>query len=604
VEAVEADSAGMTRVVEAGAGAVVIVHVGPDGGFSLSEALHPDILALALSHGLTTIVVSQRCLSEADTEALLGSGGVADLASADLVPPCLLRRRLEAHVTHSRARALSQSLSSSPSSSSSWQSLSGSTLLPQRSPYSSTEFVTLAEAHEEGGGDSSNHSEQSGPFRSGGSSGSVPVTPRSTAVQHLSVVEGLLLQLDKQGHPFEADYPELSRLVVRLLRDLHSPESSVFQPAETLFKEKCKDSTTRDWIMETYTRRPSLSDLLVQPPSSFKRTLSLSQAGRAVKSWNFNPFECSEDMLESFIPQIFDSELHLLKIFDVPRPVFANFVREVRRHYQANPYHNFVHAFDVLQTVYSLLFITDAINFLTELDIFALLVSALCHDLSHPGTNNAFQVNNLTSLALVYNDVSVLENYHVATLFRILDAGSSGGDATQHANIFANLTKEQFREVRTVIIKNILGTDMSYHFESTNLFKARTCAHTGSGGDKSTVSLRPDVKDDRQLMMKILLHTADISNQAKPWEVASRWAAKVTEEFLAQGELERQAGGPVSPGMDKTNVKMEQMTANFIEVVLEPLFTALAGYFPTLGPQHRLLLDNKSKWRSSALASA
>ncbi len=35
--------------------------------------------------------------------------------------------------------------------------------------------------------------------------------------------------------------------------------------------------------------------------------------------------------------------------------VFCNFVREVRRHYQANPYHNFIHAFDVLQTVYSLL---------------------------------------------------------------------------------------------------------------------------------------------------------------------------------------------------------------------------------------------------------
>ncbi len=92
--------------------------------------------------------------------------------------------------------------------------------------------------------------------------------------------------------------------------------------------------------------------------------------------------------------------------------VFCNFVREVRRHYQANPYHNFIHAFDVLQTVYSLLvrrqtafplplslsqscllsdrqFITDAVNFLTELDIFALLVSALCHDLSHPGTYRA-----------------------------------------------------------------------------------------------------------------------------------------------------------------------------------------------------------------------
>ncbi len=83
------------------------------------------------------------------------------------------------------------------------------------------------------------------------------------------------------------------------------------------------------------------------------------------------------------------------------------------------------------------------------------------------GTNNAFQVNNLTSLALLYNDVSVLENHHVATLFRIVN------DPTVNADIFARLSKEQFREVRAVIIKSVLGTDMRYHFESTNLFKAR-----------------------------------------------------------------------------------------------------------------------------------
>ena len=34
-------------------------------------------------------------------------------------------------------------------------------------------------------------------------------------------------------HQFAADYPELSRLVVRLLRDLYSPESTVFQPVPT-----------------------------------------------------------------------------------------------------------------------------------------------------------------------------------------------------------------------------------------------------------------------------------------------------------------------------------------------------------------------------------
>lgn len=596
----------MTRVVEqAGLGAVAVVHVGSDGGFDLPDALHPDVLPLALAHDLPIIVVSQRGLGEADTEALLGVGGVADVASVDVVPPSLLRRRLQAHMALARARHQSQ-LSPAPS----WQSLSGQLLLQmervaQPRPSDSGDRGAVKECpgggagdehddNDNDGGEDEDEAAGAGQGKEKRSSGDrVHRIADGSTPHHLSVVESVLLQLDQLGRAFAADYPELSRLVVRLLRDLYSPESTVFQPGEDLFKDKCADSATREWIVETYTRRPSLAECLMTSPASggsLKRSLSLSQAGRALKSWQFNAFDCSEDTLESLIPEIFNAELQLLKLFDVPMAVFCNFVREVRRHYQANPYHNFVHAFDVLQTVYSLLFITDAVNFLTELDIFALLVSALCHDLSHPGTNNAFQVNNLTSLALLYNDVSVLENHHVATLFRIVN------DPAANADIFARLSKEQFREVRAVIIKSVLGTDMSYHFESTNLFKARTCAHRDPE-DRASASLRSDVKDDRQLVMKILLHTADISNQAKPWEVASRWAVKVTEEFLAQGELERLAGGPISPGMDKTLVKMEQMTANFIELVLEPLFSALVAYFPAMGPQHALLLANKRKWR-------
>jgi hypothetical protein len=52
---------------------------------------------------------------------------------------------------------------------------------------------------------------------------------------------------------------------------------------EDLFKDKCADSATREWIVETYTRRPSLAECLMTSPApggSLKRSLSLSQAGR------------------------------------------------------------------------------------------------------------------------------------------------------------------------------------------------------------------------------------------------------------------------------------------------------------------------------------
>lgn len=34
-------------------------------------------------------------------------------------------------------------------------------------------------------------------------------------------------------------------------------------------------------------------------------------------------------------------------------------------------------------------------NLLTPVEVFALLTAALCHDLEHPGTNNAYQVRHV-----------------------------------------------------------------------------------------------------------------------------------------------------------------------------------------------------------------
>lgn len=51
---------------------------------------------------------------------------------------------------------------------------------------------------------------------------------------------------------------------------------------------------------------------------------------------------------------------------------------------------------------------------------FALLISALCHDVDHPGNSNIFQANARTELALLYNDQSILENHHCRIMFKLL----------------------------------------------------------------------------------------------------------------------------------------------------------------------------------------
>jgi hypothetical protein len=47
-------------------------------------------------------------------------------------------------------------------------------------------------------------------------------------------------------------------------------------------------------------------------------------------------------------------------------------------------------------------------------------IAAGAHDFEHPGLNNPFLINTKNAYALTYNDISVLENHHIAATFKIL----------------------------------------------------------------------------------------------------------------------------------------------------------------------------------------
>ena len=49
-----------------------------------------------------------------------------------------------------------------------------------------------------------------------------------------------------------------------------------------------------------------------------------------------------------------------------------------------NPYHNWFHAADVAQTVFSLGMHTGLLQSMPSTEQLAMLVAALCHDLEHP----------------------------------------------------------------------------------------------------------------------------------------------------------------------------------------------------------------------------
>jgi hypothetical protein len=48
------------------------------------------------------------------------------------------------------------------------------------------------------------------------------------------------------------------------------------------------------------------------------------------------------------------------------------------------------------------------------------IVAGACHDIGHPGYNNPYLIESSDDIAIKYNDISVLENFHVASTFEII----------------------------------------------------------------------------------------------------------------------------------------------------------------------------------------
>ena len=118
----------------------------------------------------------------------------------------------------------------------------------------------------------------------------------------------------------------------------------------------------------------------------------------------------------------------------------------VEASYTQSEYHNATHAADVLQTMHFMLRSAGAAALLSELEILALLVAAMMHDVGHDGVSNAFHKHLLTDRALAFNDQSIQENFHAWKIF-------SRMAVDKDVNLFQSLSREQFIEVLAPLLR-------------------------------------------------------------------------------------------------------------------------------------------------------
>lgn len=272
-------------------------------------------------------------------------------------------------------------------------------------------------------------------------------------------------------------------------------------------------------------------------------------------NWTFDPFKFN-DVADGHPLRYMGHELFtrydLLAKFKITTATLDRFLLAIEDGYKRpqNPYHNEFHATDVTHSVHYFLSRVGLMHCMSDLEIFALLLSAIIHDVDHPGTTNNFQVNSRSDLALLYNDHSVLENHHLCSAFTLLK--------TRDLDILASLTSEQYSDIRTLVIDMVLATDMSSHFEQLRAMKAALTV-LGSQVEKGQA-------------LEFILHVADIANPAKDWELHRQWTSRIMEEFFCQGDRELELGLPISPLCDRSVTCIPECQLGFIEFVVLPAF--------------------------------
>ncbi|KAF7640210.1 Phosphodiesterase [Meloidogyne graminicola] len=321
--------------------------------------------------------------------------------------------------------------------------------------------------------------------------------------------------------------------------------------------------------------------------------LKYTKLGQQLQEWSFPIFNFAEKYKNTVLSRLtyaIFKEANLFQTFKISYSKFFNFFHALESGYWDIPYHNRIHAADVLHgcfylTIHSInafygynqlineeeeededdeedeeeennnnFELNNNLNLLNNkkqqkineliplsqnmsaLELMALYSAAAMHDYDHPGRTNAFLVASEDKKAILYNDRSIL----------------------QKLNVF--------------VLEYILATDLKQHFDIIVQFNERA------------PSMNLSNESDRMLISLMIIKFADINSPSKPYSLHKQWTERICQEFYEQGDEERIKNIPISPYMDRNEPAVAKLQDSFIAHIVNPLAIALneANLLPIL----------------------
>lgn len=192
------------------------------------------------------------------------------------------------------------------------------------------------------------------------------------------------------------------------------------------------------------------------------------------------------------------------------------FIKTIQENYKENHYHCFEHALHVFNS--SVLLWENLCNRVcfdfNHIEHLALLISALIHDVGHPGGFNSLQLGK--DNAILYNDQSILENQSLTFTFELL--------SQDKYNFLKNLCDKEFKQFRKIVIELVLGTDIANKIRNIYL------EYVIKTNNDSYGMIETETEEGRLVSLTYMLRCADVCAAMQSNEISWIWAERFYSE--------------------------------------------------------------------------
>uniref|UniRef100_A0A3Q1H5B7 Phosphodiesterase n=1 Tax=Anabas testudineus TaxID=64144 RepID=A0A3Q1H5B7_ANATE len=299
--------------------------------------------------------------------------------------------------------------------------------------------------------------------------------------------------------------------------------------------------------------------------------------------FSFSDFDLSDTETTLATIRMF-VDLNLVQNFQMKYTSLCQWVLSVKKNYRKNvAYHNWRHAFNTAQCMFALLKSGRLQNNLSDLEVLALMIATLSHDLDHRGVNNSYIQRSDHPLAQLYCH-STMEHHHFDQCLMILNSPAN--------QILSGLSLDEYKTTLKMIERAILATDLALYMKRRGEFFELT---------KNNQFVWED-EQHKDLLRSMLMTACDISAITKPWPVQKRIAELVATEFFEQGDKERQELNiePIDLMNREKRDKIPSMQVSFIDAICIQLYETLAGMSEYCSPLLEGCVKNRQHWKRLA----